>query len=185
MHVCTSIGKFLRSIGQESVNVNLKKFKAIILKKNYDILWMLYCSGYNCKAKLLSVVTNVYSNKICSKLAVLCPETAIPLYINLILGEGRRAVYLNIQSLIFIYPFFPFRDGYRHLKEVFISRRDLQNRNLRVRAIKWTPNAKEYTSPKSHGAYLRRQVYPGNWSSKRGKLERREAILCDHSLSSL
>lgn len=31
IHVCTSIGKFLRSIGQESVNVNLKEFKVIIL----------------------------------------------------------------------------------------------------------------------------------------------------------
>lgn len=49
---------------------------------------MLYCSGYNWKAKVLSIVTNVYSNKICSKLAIIYPETAVPLYINLIWGRG-------------------------------------------------------------------------------------------------
>lgn len=42
IHVCTSMGKFLRSIGQESVNVSLKEFKLAIIKE-IDAMIMLYC----------------------------------------------------------------------------------------------------------------------------------------------
>lgn len=75
---------------------------------------ILYCSGYNWKTMLLLVVTDTYSNKICSNLGMLFTLKQLNIYITGFLkAEGEKLyiwtsnhIYLLVHLFIYIY-FFP------------------------------------------------------------------------------